>query len=502
MWKRVSIGILTLIAALSVYITYSKQQMEASPANTHPYYQVGDVFERNMQASFLMGGRVWQLFYTDQGVGYISDHDMGTSAYIEEIDNIIAVSKTNFANGNSDAMGEFVKNLMQGQLRPMTIAEYAMFTKGESDLSLLDSHFGPYFWLDDKGPTINERVLYWRVPSGDNFLIQGYNHIMEGYQRNGQHHAARYVPIIKINLPQKGILKSIQADQTNVSKSYPDNGNQAGQTIVNINTTEGEGPYHFYVYDTDIGGNGTYTNPSSYFTLDSDSANGTAKVNIINQLPVGDYYFKVKVMDESTNDRLYYEPSDFTKDPYRTKETGVIHVQITKVSPTIVFDAPNQTKKSVQDAGTSTNWNETATANPFNPDLQIKYTIVSGDVGLIDLNENSGAVTYKGNGAFGKVKIRATVDDDPATGMDNYNSAYVEKEIVVYREVDGVVTPHVNSSDANAPTFQANDANVKTGGTIGTIKGTMGTPDTIGGTTTTYSYAIKSGGNGSFFTVN
>ncbi|MCI9312830.1 MAG: cadherin repeat domain-containing protein, partial [Erysipelotrichaceae bacterium] len=291
------------------------------------------------------------------------------------------------------------------------------------------------------------------------------------------------------------------ADKTSITKSYTDPINDTGNTMISIDTSEGEGPYHFYLYDTDASGHGTYTTPSNYFTLDPDSANGTAKVNLINKLPAGDYYFKVKVVDESTNERLYYEPSDFTKDPYRTKETGVIHVQITKVSPTIAFDNPSQTKKSVQDATMATNWNETATANPFNSDLQIKYTIVSGDIGLIDLDENTGAVIYKGNGAFGKVKIRATVDEiNP--NSDNYNSAYVEKEIVVYREVDGVVTPHANSSDANVPTFQANDANVKTGGTIGTIKGTLGTPDTIGGTTTTYSYAIKSGGNGSFFTVN
>ena len=67
---------------------------------------------------------------------------------------------------------------------------------------------------------------------------------------------------------------------------------------------------------------------------------------------------------------------------------------------------------------------------------------------------------------------------------------------------DGSVTPHANSSDTTIPTFTASDSNVRTGGIIGTIHGTLGTPDTIGGTTTTFSYAIKPGGDGGMFQVN
>ena len=102
------------------------------------------------------------------------------------------------------------------------------------------------------------------------------------------------------------------------------------------------------------------------------------------------------------------------------------------------------------------------------------------------------------------MKIRATADDDPNTGNDNYNQAFVEKEIVIYREVDGVVTPDPASSNINTPTFSMDKSNIKTGGTIGKIQGTLGTPDTIGSSTTTYSYAIKSDptSDGSLFQVN
>ena len=89
-------------------------------------------------------------------------------------------------------------------------------------------------------------------------------------------------------------------------------------------------------------------------------------------MPVGDYYFKVRVVDESTNEKLYYEASDFTKDSYRTKETDVIHVKITKSTLTIAFDNPNQTIKSITEAATS--WSETATANISNSDVKITYT--------------------------------------------------------------------------------------------------------------------------------
>ena len=74
------------------------------------------------------------------------------------------------------------------------------------------------------------------------------------------------VAVKEIDLPQKGIIKTITSDATDITKPSADLINNAGQTIVNIDTTEGEGPYHFYVYDTNASGSGTYTTPSQYFT--------------------------------------------------------------------------------------------------------------------------------------------------------------------------------------------------------------------------------------------
>ncbi|MCI8850472.1 MAG: cadherin repeat domain-containing protein, partial [Erysipelotrichaceae bacterium] len=193
---------------------------------------------------------------------------------------------------------------------------------------------------------------------------------------------------------------------------------------------------------------------------------------------------------------------DVNGDPMTATADSKVCTSITveKTNLTVAFDDSNQTKKSITDAATV--WNETATATLNYSDVKITYSKVGGDIGLIDIDPDTGAITYKGNGAYGKVKIRATTDDDSSSGNDNYNSAYAEKEIVVYAEVNGSVTPHANSSDISTPTFSANDPNIKINGTIGTIKGSPGTPDDVTGSKFTYTYGLKTDGDGSFFAVN
>ena len=208
-------------------------------------------------------------------------------------------------------------------------------------------------------------------------------------------------------------------------------------------------------------------------------------------LKAGTYKFCINAVDANG------DPVDTSGNP---TEKVCISFTVEKTDTTIAFDAPNTTKKSVQ--GVATAWNETATATP-STGTKITYSVSGGDISLITIDPDTGAIAYKGGGAYGKVKIKAMVDDGPSTGNDNFNSAFVEKEIVIYREVDGSVTPHANSSDTTIPTFTASDTNIKTGGIIGAIKGTLGTPDTIGGSTTTYQYGLKPGvGNASFFSVD
>ena len=204
-------------------------------------------------------------------------------------------------------------------------------------------------------------------------------------------------------------------------------------------------------------------------------------------LHAGTYHFKIQVKDSSCDTTPAAEISaSFT---------------VNKAALSIAFDNPDQTKKSIVDSANG--WSETATAQP-DTGTKITYSVSGGDAYLIDIDANTGVITYKGNGAFGKVKIKAAVDDDPDIGNDNYNSAFTEKEIIIYKRVDGNVEPHANSSDHTVPTFTATDPNVKVNGIIGTIKGTTGTPDNIAGTSTTitYKYGIEADGDASLFTVD
>ena len=252
-------------------------------------------------------------------------------------------------------------------------------------------------------------------------------------------------------------------------------------------------------YTLETNGDNSYLN-FEIDGLDSNSASSSTPLNVkiksgapdlVNGgLKAGTYKFCITAVDANG------DPVDTNGDP---TEKVCTSFTVDKTTPEIEFDDPNQTKKSVADA--ATNWNETATATP-STGTKITYSVSGGDAYLIEIDEDSGEITYKGNGGFGKVKIKATVDDDPTTGNDNYNSAFAEKEIVIYREVDGSVTPHSNSSDTTTPTFTASDTNVKVNGIIGTIKGTLGTPDTIGGTTITYKYGLKTGGDASLFSVD
>ncbi|NBJ65409.1 cadherin repeat domain-containing protein, partial [bacterium c-19] len=288
--------------------------------------------------------------------------------------------------------------------------------------------------------------------------------------------------------------KQLQSGATVGDYEFSKNVN-AGQAVGKV-TVNPQGVMPL-TYTVEANGDNSYLN-FEIDGLDSNNASSSTPLNVkiksgapdlVNGgLKAGTYKFCVSAKDANGY------PATATSD---TKVCTSFTVEKTALS--IAFNDPSQTKKSISAAATS--WNETATANP-NTGTKITYSVSGGDVSLISIDPDTGAITYTGSNAFGKVKIKATVDDDPTTGNDNYNSAFVEKEIVIYREVDGSVTPDANSSDTTTPTFTASDSNIRTGGIIGTIHGTLGTPDTIGGSTTTYHYGLKPGGDASFFSVD
>ncbi len=304
-------------------------------------------------------------------------------------------------------------------------------------------------------------------------------------------------PIIVVEPHKLAYTKTPQSGAS-AGKEYEFSKNvNAGQAVGKV-TVNPQGVMPL-TYTLETNGDNSYQN----FEIDGLNSNGASSSTSLNVkiksgapdlvnggLKAGTYKFCITAVDANG------DPVDTNGNPTEKVCTSFM---VEKTKTQIAFDDPNQTKKSVADA--ATNWNETATASP-STGTKITYSVSGGDAYLIEIDKDSGEITYKGNGGFGKVKIKATVDDDPSTGDDNYESAFTEKEIVIYREVDGSVTPHSNSSDTTTPTFTASDSNVKVNGIIGTIKGTLGTPDTIGGTTTTYKYGLKTGGDSSLFSVD
>ncbi|MCI9312921.1 MAG: hypothetical protein HFE68_06095, partial [Erysipelotrichaceae bacterium] len=214
------------------------------------------------------------------------------------------------------------------------------------------------------------------------------------------------------------------------------------------------------------GGDNSYQN-FEIDGLDANNASSAASLNVKIKvggpniyeggLKVGEYKFCISAQDSNEN-------PDVPNTSDQTKVCTSLTVEKPKL--TIAFDDKNTTKKTVTEA--ATNWNETATVTPTPTpkDVKVTYTKVGGDIGLIDINPDTGEITYTGNVTFGKVKIRATADDkDKDQGVDNYDEVFTEKEIIIAQDLEGVVTPDTNSSDPNIPTFTATDTNVQTGGT-------------------------------------
>ena len=288
---------------------------------------------------------------------------------------------------------------------------------------------------------------------------------------------------------------------TGIDYEYKKNVNE-GDTVGRITVNPlGAVPLTYKIESN--GGDNTYQN-FEIDGLDANNASSAASLNVKIKvggpniyeggLKVGEYKFCISAQDSNEN-------PDVPNTSDQTKVCTTFKVEKPKL--TITFDDKNTTKKTVTEA--ATNWNETATVTPTPTpkDVKVTYTKVGGDIGLIDINPDTGEITYTGNVTFGKVKIRATADDkDKDQGVDNYDEVYTDKEIIIAQDLEGVITPDTNSSDPNIPTFTATDTNVQTGGTIGKVQGTQGTPDNLKSGTITYTYGLKSDGDGSLFSVN
>ncbi len=181
--------------------------------------------------------------------------------------------------------------------------------------------------------------------------------------------------------------KTPQSGATRGDYEFSKNVN-AGQTVGKI-TVNPQGVMPL-TYTVDSNGDNTYQN----FEVDglSDGTSGSTSLNVkikgsapdlVNGgLKAGTYKFCVSAVDANG------DPVDTSGNP---TEKVCTSFTIEKTNPTIAFDDPSTTKKSIADAATA--WNETATATP-STGTKITYSITGGDVSLISINPDTVALIF------------------------------------------------------------------------------------------------------------
>ncbi|MCI8541672.1 MAG: hypothetical protein HFE67_09225, partial [Erysipelotrichaceae bacterium] len=171
-------------------------------------------------------------------------------------------------------------------------------------------------------------------------------------------------------------------------------------------TLEGNGDSSYENFEIDGLSNGT----SSATTLNIKIKNNAPDL-LDGSLKAGDYKFCITSVDANG-----YPDQQIAN---KTKVCTTLTVNKTALS--VSFNDPNQTKKSITEAQNS--WSETASATP-NTGTKVTYTKVGGDISLINIDPDSGAITFSGTAnSYGKITIQAIADDDPSTGNDNYETS-------------------------------------------------------------------------------
>ncbi|NBJ63812.1 hypothetical protein D5266_01215, partial [bacterium c-19] len=302
---------------------------------------------------------------------------------------------------------------------------------------------------NEAGTEISHYRMLENTRSGTNHYIVDLNNIAVGkYQVaviNEEYDAGSQLPVESSSISNLMPLEIVEPHKLTYTKT-PQSGASAGKEYEfskNVNAGQAVGKVTVnptgvtpLTYTLETNGDNSYLN-FEVDGLDSNNASSSTPLNVkiktdapdlVNGgLKAGTYKFCVSAVDAN---------GDPTAATSNSKVCTTFTVEKTKLS--VAFDDPNTTKKSMTDAATA--WNETATATP-NTGTKITYSKSGGYSSLIEIDSDSGQIIYNGNNVFNKVTIRATADDDPATGNDNYEPAYVEKEIVIYRGVNATLTP-------------------------------------------------------------
>ncbi|NBJ64967.1 hypothetical protein D5266_07235, partial [bacterium c-19] len=504
MWKKLLIALMVLAGTLSVGYAVFADQMDAAPSAAAKYYKswynAQGGTERNGSAThFKMGGEDWWFAYEDNGTMYISsttgsEKNCALKASGQpnatEVESCIPQARQHFSQNlnDDDELGKLIFNNSANGLNSATpvMLDYNLYNK----MSQNETDFNPLsglVWLNEKYN--GYRVAFTKGPGGYNqrYKLPNYKNLFTSQTVN----QANLTFFFAIQTPQYNMVDSISAVMKKNTISYSDSKNAANEIVADIDTNNGEGPYHFYVHDTDVSGsNGNYLTPSQYFDITGFSNDGRATVTMKNKLPVGDYYFRVTVRDESTNQLLYYSPDNMDADKFRRKETNVLHVQITKGKPKISFDINDKgTTYVTGDALNTVTHSEHATHNhpeKTADDVGIEYSVLSATPGLLvsglpytSVNAGDGPTLTFASNMSGTIKIQAKVPGD-----SNYEDAITEKTIVVQlgltaNYVEDKTNIKAGSTEAKPPTSYV------AGNRIGHVD--------VSGGVTPYTYSLPSG---------
>ena len=292
MWKRLSIGLLLVGMAAFGFALEKHANNTVDAALLPSYYSVG--------TSFRMGGYTWNIIKDNgDGTGFIQtgkeiasscEHKSfvvsdTTGAY----DRCLTTINASYSTGTNDRLGEITKASNASALasiRGISVNDYVLLTDNGTNFSYLPD----YTWVHEAKGT-NKYVFYHSSRISAGWLPLN---TTPGLWYDPSRGAGNYiVPTFLIQLPQSNIL-DVSVSGLNHTMPYSDSDNHTGFQVFSLTIRDGEGPFRIELYDTNASGTGTSSIPSTDFDYVYNASTQMIDIRLLNQLPAGEYYFKVK----------------------------------------------------------------------------------------------------------------------------------------------------------------------------------------------------------------
>lgn len=496
MFKKLLVTCIALVSTISVVFALNREMQAASGTE---YYATNEAFKHTNKTKFQMGGLNWWILYADQsGNGYIMADSVSNTTYCKTgslepafsntvafksgVNDCLTGAQNVYNTGNNDDIGEIVKNSNSSitNLRVPSLEDYLEITKNEENAEKFVSPSGTgvanYIWLNEL--TNGSRLTFVDINYTPASKYNSYKHI---HQESENSLAAKVNPVFKIALPQSNQLDGITYTQTNATYTYNDTAVLQGGKVADIEAVKGEGNYSIdtlsgvtVIGDVDEVGKSVVTGKllSEQFVIaNADTVTGTAELIANEKIDAGDYYVKIKIKDNSTNQRLYVDVDD----ALRTK-TIVVKVTVKKADQDALkiyddADMKNEVITLTKDASDQHTPFTLYTGGGSDEiaDSSIKYTIKSGSNIIKSIDPSSASSKVELTGTSGTAVI--TVKKE---GGDNFNDVTQDISIVVQGSMSITYTPQYPTGATVANTYEYSK-NVKGNDIIGEVTFSNGT---------------------------